>query len=78
MSWPHEDDEAVTKYGSDRPDLRFDLEIVDLSERLKESGFRAFQETVAGGGTPEAPAEPSMVVAAIEVNVWDQSDAVPA
>jgi aspartyl-tRNA synthetase len=42
--------EAMARYGSDRPDLRFDLEIVDLSERVKESGFRAFQETVAGGG----------------------------
>jgi aspartyl-tRNA synthetase len=42
--------EAMARYGSDRPDLRFDLEIADLSERLKESGFRAFQETVAGGG----------------------------
>ena len=42
--------EAMARYGSDKPDLRFDLEIVDLSERLGASGFRGFKETVAAGG----------------------------
>jgi aspartyl-tRNA synthetase len=42
--------EALERYGSDKPDLRFGLPIVDLSERLKESGFRGFKETVANGG----------------------------
>ncbi|HEX6900135.1 MAG TPA: aspartate--tRNA ligase [Thermoanaerobaculia bacterium] len=42
--------EAMARYGSDRPDLRFGLEIVDLSDRLAESGFRGFKETIAGGG----------------------------
>jgi aspartyl-tRNA synthetase len=42
--------EAMARYGSDRPDLRYDLPIVDLSARLGESGFRGFKETVAGGG----------------------------
>ncbi len=42
--------EAMARYGSDRPDLRFGLEIRDLSERLGASGFRAFAATVAAGG----------------------------
>jgi aspartyl-tRNA synthetase len=42
--------EAMARYGSDRPDLRYGLEIVDLTGRLGESGFRGFQETAAGGG----------------------------
>src|SRR3954469_22521992 len=42
--------EALARYGSDKPDLRFGLEIVDLSERLGASGFRGFKETVAAGG----------------------------
>jgi aspartyl-tRNA synthetase len=50
--------EAMARYGSDRPDLRFGLEIADLSERLKESGFRAFQETVASGGVVRGFAVP--------------------
>ncbi|HEY0558422.1 MAG TPA: aspartate--tRNA ligase [Thermoanaerobaculia bacterium] len=46
--------EAMERYGSDKPDLRFGLPIVDLSERLKESGFRGFKETVANGGVVRA------------------------
>lgn len=42
--------EAMRRFGSDRPDLRFDLEIADLTDRLGESEFRAFQQTVAEGG----------------------------
>jgi aspartyl-tRNA synthetase len=42
--------EAMARYGSDRPDLRFGLEIADLSQLLAESAFRGFKETVAQGG----------------------------
>lgn len=42
--------DAMAKYGSDRPDLRFDLEIQDLTAILGESGFRGFQAAVSGGG----------------------------
>ena len=42
--------EAMARYGSDRPDLRFDLPIVDLSARLGASGFRGFREAVEQGG----------------------------
>jgi len=42
--------EAMRRFGSDRPDLRFDLEIVELGELLAETDFRAFSQTVADGG----------------------------
>ena len=42
--------EAMARYGSDRPDLRFDLAITDLTARLGASGFRGFREAVEQGG----------------------------
>ena len=45
---PHR--EAIRRFGTDRPDLRFDLEIVDLTDLLAESEFRGFSQTVADGG----------------------------
>nr|XP_061813411.1 aspartate--tRNA(Asp/Asn) ligase-like [Nerophis lumbriciformis] len=42
--------EAMARYGSDRPDLRFGLEIHELSELLGASGFRGFKAAVEGGG----------------------------
>jgi len=42
--------DALARYGSDRPDLRYALEIADLSATLGESGFRGFKSAVAEGG----------------------------
>jgi aspartyl-tRNA synthetase len=42
--------DAITKYGSDKPDLRCGLEIVDLSAEFRESEFRVFKQIVADGG----------------------------
>ncbi len=42
--------EAMARYGSDRPDVRFDLEIADLSDLLGESGFRGFSAAIESGG----------------------------
>ncbi|HLE83131.1 MAG TPA: aspartate--tRNA ligase, partial [Thermoanaerobaculia bacterium] len=42
--------EAMARFGSDRPDLRFGLEIHELSGLLGASGFRAFASAVAEGG----------------------------
>ncbi len=44
-------DEAIARYGSDRPDLRFGLEIVDLTDSLRETEFRAFRGVIDDGGT---------------------------
>jgi aspartyl-tRNA synthetase len=56
--------EAMARYGSDRPDLRFGLEIADLSSLLAESGFRGFKETVAAGGVVRGFALPGEAGAA--------------
>jgi aspartyl-tRNA synthetase len=46
--------EAELRYGTDRPDLRFGLEIVDLTEGLAGSAFRAFRATAEAGGAIRA------------------------
>ena len=42
--------DAMNRFGVDKPDLRFGLELVDLSETFKNSAFKVFQSTVANGG----------------------------
>lgn len=42
--------EAMERYGSDKPDTRYDLELVNVSDLLKESGFKVFRDAVAKGG----------------------------
>ena len=41
---------AMERYGSDKPDLRFDLPMVTVTDRLAASPFKVFAETAAGGG----------------------------
>ncbi|EGS9998203.1 aspartate--tRNA ligase [Clostridium perfringens] len=43
--------DAMEKYGSDKPDLRFGMEITNLSEVVKECGFKVFTDAVANGGS---------------------------
>jgi aspartyl-tRNA synthetase len=40
----------MARYGSDKPDLRFGLEIEDCTELFKDSGFKVFGEAARGGG----------------------------
>jgi len=47
-------DQAMARYGTDKPDLRFGMELVDLSDRVAHSAFQAFSETVAHGGQVKA------------------------
>jgi aspartyl-tRNA synthetase len=47
-------DEAMGTYGSDKPDLRFGLEFVDVSELCKDCGFGVFAKTVEAGGVVKA------------------------
>jgi aspartyl-tRNA synthetase len=42
--------EAMERYGSDKPDTRFGLELVNVSDLLKDSGFKVFSGAVAAGG----------------------------
>lgn len=46
--------EAMERYGSDKPDLRFGMELVDLSDIFADSGFGVFKNAVAGGGAVKA------------------------
>lgn len=50
--------EALDRYGSDKPDLRFGLELVDLTEVLGASEFRVFQETIVNRGQIKGIAAP--------------------
>jgi aspartyl-tRNA synthetase len=43
-------DEALAKYGTDSPDLRFGLELTDLSDDLRETEFKVFRGALEGGG----------------------------
>ena len=46
--------EAMERYGSDKPDTRFGMEITDISELVKNSGFSVFSGAVANGGSVRA------------------------
>ncbi len=43
--------EAMERFGSDKPDTRFGMEIIDLSDAVKDCGFGVFSSAVQGGGT---------------------------
>lgn len=47
-------DEAMARFGSDKPDVRFGLELVDLSEIAKDSAFKVFASAVESGGQVKA------------------------
>jgi len=51
--------EAIARYGSDKPDLRFGMEIHDLSVVFKDSEFRVFKQIVADGGVVRGFALPN-------------------
>jgi aspartyl-tRNA synthetase len=46
--------ESMARYGCDRPDTRFGLELVDLSDFLKESSFKVFSGAIKNGGSVKA------------------------
>ena len=52
--------EAISRFGSDKPDLRNPLEMIDVSEFFKDSEFKAFASTVANGGVVRAIKAPKV------------------
>ena len=46
--------DAMQRYGSDKPDTRFGMEILDISETVKDCGFSVFSGAVANGGSVRA------------------------
>ena len=47
MTWQ----EAMDRYGSDKPDIRFGLELTDVTETVKDSEFAVFKGAIENGGT---------------------------
>jgi len=52
--------EAISRFGSDKPDLRNPLEMIDVSEFFRDSEFKAFASTVANGGVVRAIKAPKV------------------
>src|SRR5207244_4957619 len=53
--WPRMTyDDAMRRFGSDRPDTRFAMELVDLTEVFRDSGFAVFKDAIAQGGAVRA------------------------
>ncbi len=50
ISW----DEAMNRYGSDKPDTRFAMELIDLSDTVKDIDFKVFQMALENGGVVKA------------------------
>jgi aspartyl-tRNA synthetase len=50
MTW----NEAMERYGSDKPDTRFGMELKNVSDLVKDSGFKVFADAVSNGGSVRA------------------------
>ena len=46
--------EAMDRFGCDRPDVRFGMELVDLTDIVKDTGFKVFSSVAQGGGVVKA------------------------
>jgi aspartyl-tRNA synthetase len=74
-------EEALLKYGTDKPDLRNPLLITDVSEVFAGSGFKVFASIVASGGVvrcvraPDAAAQPRSFFD--KLNAWAQGEGKP-
>lgn len=47
-------EEAMNRFGSDKPDLRFEMELIKLDELVKNTEFSVFKNTIADGGSVRA------------------------
>ena len=72
-------DEAMLKYGSDKPDLRIPIEICDVTETFKDSGFSIFASQIEKGAVVRAIPGPKCGSRAIadRMNAWAQSEGAP-
>ena len=52
-------DDAMNFYGSDKPDLRFDMKLIDLSKETQNSGFGVFENAIKDGGNVKAIVAPN-------------------
>ena len=52
-------DDAMNFYGSDKPDLRFDMKLIDLSKETENCGFGVFENAIKDGGNVKAVVAPN-------------------
>ncbi len=43
-------DQAIARYGSDKPDIRFGMELVDVTDAVRDTAFRVFSDAIVSGG----------------------------
>ena len=72
-------DEAILKYGSDKPDLRIPIEIVDVTDIFEGSGFSIFARNIEKGAVVRAVPGPGCGSRAIadRMNSWAQGEGAP-
>jgi aspartyl-tRNA synthetase len=64
-------DEAIRRYGIDRPDIRFGMELVDLTEAVRSTGFNAFRTVIDAGGAVRGIVVPGKAdVSRKEIDGW--------
>ena len=71
--------ESMLKYGTDKPDLRISLEIQDVTEHFRDSGFSIFAKAVASGSVVRAVPGPGCGSRAFadKMNSWAQGEGAP-
>ena len=71
--------ESMLKYGTDKPDLRIPLEIQDVTDHFRDSGFSIFAKAVAGGSVVRAIPGPNCGSRAFadKMNSWAQGEGAP-
>ena len=74
-------DEAIRKYGSDKPDLRNPIEMQDVSEHFRDSGFKVFANILASGEHNQVWAIPARTGGSRafcdRMNAWAQGEGQP-
>ena len=69
-------DEAMRRFGSDKPDMRFGLELCDMSDIVADCGFSVFTGAVANGGSVRAVCVPGGVAAFTRKNIDELTEFV--
>ena len=71
--------DSMLKYGNDKPDLRFDLEIQDVTEVFTNSGFSIFANSIENGSVVRAIPGPNCGSRSVadRMNSWAQSEGAP-
>ena len=71
--------DSMLKYGNDKPDLRFDLEIQDVTEVFTNSGFSIFANSIEKGSVVRAIPGPECGSRSVadRMNSWAQSEGAP-